>query len=241
MGGPGLMHKNVPKESLFPTSGFWWRPRKKVCCDRTPEKDDTVLVHIELDTPFNELDLALLAQDLERFGAQLLHAWEGSSNVLASMTRPQYNALKHKLKKVGVTLPVGTFKKIHSSSDSKTPLVVALGNLWECLKKNKGEIGGCKQQVAQVEFWVKHENDKGISQSGSDASADQLPEDCGGLLGCNDNDNLSALSGPASDLNTAYSPGGISGLGNESAYGASPPAQDDVTLSHPWPDGTGLH
>ena len=36
MGGPGLMHKNVSKTSLFPTSGFWWRPQKKVCCDRAP-------------------------------------------------------------------------------------------------------------------------------------------------------------------------------------------------------------
>ncbi len=69
MGGPGLMHKNVSKTSLFPTSGFWWRPRRKVCCDRAREsEDDTVLVPIELDMPFSELDLALLAQDLERLG-----------------------------------------------------------------------------------------------------------------------------------------------------------------------------
>ena len=32
MGGYGLMYKNVPKTSLFPRSGFWWRPRKIVCC-----------------------------------------------------------------------------------------------------------------------------------------------------------------------------------------------------------------
>ena len=32
MGGYGLMYKNVPKTSLFPRSGFWWRPRKTVCC-----------------------------------------------------------------------------------------------------------------------------------------------------------------------------------------------------------------
>lgn len=32
MGGCGIMYKNVPKTSLFPNSGFWWRSRKIICC-----------------------------------------------------------------------------------------------------------------------------------------------------------------------------------------------------------------
>jgi len=132
MGGPGLVHKNVSKTSLFPTSGFWWRPRKKVCCDRTPEKDDTVLVHIELDMPFSELDLALLAQDLERFGAQLLHAWEGSSNALLTLTRPQYNILKQEIENANMSFPPNLWKQIRSSDEDPS-----LRDLLVCMIKHR--------------------------------------------------------------------------------------------------------
>ena len=80
-------------------------------------EDYTVLVRIGLDTPFNELDMALLSQDVLLFGGELLNAYEGSTNALASMTRSRYNFLKQEIENAHMSLPSGTWKKIHSSDD----------------------------------------------------------------------------------------------------------------------------